>query len=172
MTSKCSFNMWSSDRDDKAQSNHDIPFSLMASISRFFASSLSFPSGLLRVKRQAANSRLGFLGKPSSSRFSTGILTWNQKDLSRFFVCLNGGLVTWPLVLGGLAFDRPFCVSQVTQVLPACRRLLFPLLHAEKVPFPRATKEIGDVCTQENPSVTWLKWCKDSNGWNLGEQAK
>ena len=29
-----------------------------------------------------------------------------------------------------------------------CRRLLFPLLHAEKVPFPRATKEIGDVCTQ------------------------
>ena len=25
--------------------------------------------------------------------------------------------------------------------LPACRRLLFPLLHA-------ATKEIGDVCTQ------------------------
>ena len=26
--------------------------------------------------------------------------------------------------------------------LPACRRLLFPLL------FPRATKEIGDVCTQ------------------------
>ena len=25
--------------------------------------------------------------------------------------------------------------------LPACRRLLFPLLHAE-------TKEIGDVCTQ------------------------
>ena len=40
--------------------------------------------------------------------------------------------------------------------LPACRRLLFPLLHAEKerlrnavvVPFPRATKEIGDVCTQ------------------------
>ena len=32
--------------------------------------------------------------------------------------------------------------------LPACRRLLFPLLHAEKVPFPRATKEIGNVCTQ------------------------
>ena len=32
-------------------------------------------------------------------------------------------------------------------VLPACRRLLFPLLHAV-VPFPRATKEIGDVCTQ------------------------
>ena len=112
MTSKCSFNMWSSDRDDKAQ---NIPFSLMASISRFFASSLSFPSGLLRVKRQAANSRLGFLGKPSSSRFSTGILTLNQKDLSRSFVCLNGGLATWPLVLGGLAFDSPLCVSQVTQ---------------------------------------------------------
>ena len=48
--------------------------------------------------------------------------------------------------------------------LPACRRLLFPLLHAEKgrlrnavanrvpashVPILRATKEIGDVCTQE-----------------------
>ena len=32
--------------------------------------------------------------------------------------------------------------------LPVCRRLLFPLLHAEKGPFPRATKEIGDVCTQ------------------------
>ena len=38
--------------------------------------------------------------------------------------------------------------------LPACRRLLFPLLHAEKglflffFSFPRATKEIGDVCTQ------------------------
>ena len=32
--------------------------------------------------------------------------------------------------------------------LPVCRRLLFLLLHAEKVPFPRATKEIGDVCTQ------------------------
>ena len=30
--------------------------------------------------------------------------------------------------------------------LPACRRLLFPL-------FPRATKEIGDVCTQAN---NWL----------------
>ena len=39
----------------------------------------------------------------------------------------------------------------ITQKLLACRRLLFPLLHAEKeeeVPFPRATKEIGDVCTQ------------------------
>ena len=31
----------------------------------------------------------------------------------------------------------------LSNVLPACRRLLFPLL-----PFPRATKEIGDVCTQ------------------------
>ena len=29
--------------------------------------------------------------------------------------------------------------------LPACRRLLFSLLHAEK---GRSTKEIGDVCTQ------------------------
>ena len=33
--------------------------------------------------------------------------------------------------------------------LPACRRLLIPLLHAEK----RATKEIGDVCTQATPQV-------------------
>ena len=29
---------------------------------------------------------------------------------------------------------------RLAQRLPACRRLLFP--------FPRATKEIGDVCTQ------------------------
>ena len=64
-----------------------------------------------------------------------------------------------------------FCISRFISCdgnydgqLPACRRLLFPLLHAEKgrlrnavanrvpasgwVPFPRATKEIGDVCTQ------------------------
>ena len=40
--------------------------------------------------------------------------------------------------------------------LPACRRLLFPLLHAEKVPFPRATKEIGDVCTQATTGLTRL----------------
>ena len=33
--------------------------------------------------------------------------------------------------------------------LPACRRLLFPLLHAEKVPFPRATKEIA-ACNKGN----------------------
>ena len=32
-------------------------------------------------------------------------------------------------------------------LLPACSCLLFPLLHAD-VPFPHATKEIGDVCTQ------------------------
>ena len=32
-------------------------------------------------------------------------------------------------------------ISQTLHWLPACRRLLFPL-------FPRATKEIGDVCTQ------------------------
>ena len=38
--------------------------------------------------------------------------------------------------------------KQATYRLPAGRRLLFPLLLAEKVPFPRATKEIGDVCTQ------------------------
>ena len=37
--------------------------------------------------------------------------------------------------------------------LPACRRLLFALLHAEKGP-PRATKEIGDVCTQAKLRAT------------------
>ena len=40
--------------------------------------------------------------------------------------------------------------------LPVCRRLLFPLLHAEKVgPFPRETKEIGDVCTQASLCPLW-----------------
>ena len=44
--------------------------------------------------------------------------------------------------------------------LPACRRLLFNLLHAEKVPFPRATKEIGDVCTQANHlAANHLRFC-------------
>ena len=43
------------------------------------------------------------------------------------------------------------------KALPACRRLLFPLLHAEKVPFPRATKEIGDVCTQAKESIFFAK---------------
>ena len=46
----------------------------------------------------------------------------------------------------GESFPPPLVASFVP--LPACRRLLFPLLHAEKVPFPRAPKEIGDVCTQ------------------------
>ena len=36
-------------------------------------------------------------------------------------------------------------ISLIISWLPACRRLLFPLF-----PFPRATKEIGDVCTQAN----------------------
>ena len=46
----------------------------------------------------------------------------------------------------GLVWD--FYVSKILiSCLPACRRLLFPLLH---VPFPRATKEIGDVRTQAN----------------------
>ena len=35
-------------------------------------------------------------------------------------------------------------ISWHIRTLPACRRLLFPLLHAE------TTKEIGDVCTQAN----------------------
>ena len=43
---------------------------------------------------------------------------------------------------------RRLIIPSSALILPACRRLLFPLLHAEKVPFPRATKEIGDVCTQ------------------------
>ena len=37
-------------------------------------------------------------------------------------------------------------------LLPACRRLLFPLLYVEIVPFPRATKEIGEVCMQATDS--------------------
>ena len=44
--------------------------------------------------------------------------------------------------------------KQATYRLPAGRRLLFPLLLAEKVPFPRATKEIGDVCTQATYRVS------------------
>ena len=55
--------------------------------------------------------------------------------------------------------------EEISQRLPACRRLLFPLLHAEKGPFPRATKEIGDVCTQakstlEVYSQNYLLRCK------------
>ena len=44
--------------------------------------------------------------------------------------------------------------------LPTCRRLLFPLLHT----FPRATKEIGDVCTQANipPSTSPFNACHAS----------
>ena len=34
-------------------------------------------------------------------------------------------------------------VAGFSPLLPACRRLLFP--------FPRATKEIGDVCTEASP---------------------
>ena len=36
--------------------------------------------------------------------------------------------------------------------LPACRRLLFPLLHC----YTRATKEIGDVCTKATKKATVL----------------
>ena len=47
--------------------------------------------------------------------------------------------------------DRPaFFNISPGKTLPACRRLLFPLLHAEK---GRATKEIGDVCTQARENV-------------------
>ena len=48
-------------------------------------------------------------------------------------------------ILGPVFF---FKLINPSPSLPACRRLLFPLLHAEKGSFPRATKEIGDVCTQ------------------------
>ena len=41
------------------------------------------------------------------------------------------------------------------KTLPACRRLLFPL-------FPRATKEIGDVCTQARQP-----WFSSSNSSNV-----
>ena len=37
------------------------------------------------------------------------------------------------------------------KTLPACRRLLFPLLYVEKG--PHATKEIGDVCTQARENM-------------------
>ena len=46
------------------------------------------------------------------------------------------------------------CLTEFSKTTKNCLRadgrLLFPLLHAEKVPFPRATKEIGDVCIQAN----------------------
>ena len=42
--------------------------------------------------------------------------------------------------------NKTFNLSHLLFYLPACRRLLFPLLH--DVPFPRAAKEIGDVCAQ------------------------
>ena len=43
----------------------------------------------------------------------------------------------WALIrIGALIGEEAF----ISIRLPACRRLLFPLLHA--------TKEIGDVCTQ------------------------
>ena len=37
------------------------------------------------------------------------------------------------------------------KTLPACRRLLFPLLYVEKG--PHATKEIGDVCLQARENM-------------------
>lgn len=84
------------------------PFSLIASKSLFFASSLSLPSGFVIVNRQAASSRLGFFGKPSSSRFSTGIIiSYNfskevsKKMSSSIFWRMS---VTWPRVLSGLAW--------------------------------------------------------------------
>ena len=48
-------------------------------------------------------------------------------------------------------------------LLPACRRLLFPLLHA--------TKEIGDVCTQARrrlPSPQFFFWGKWGGGRGWG----
>ena len=49
-------------------------------------------------------------------------------------------------LLQDYAVDMPnFLFSGGREHLPACRRLLFPLLHAEK---GRATTEKGDVCTQ------------------------
>ena len=47
------------------------------------------------------------------------------------------------------SFSRETTVKKISTLgflLPACRRLLFP--------FPRATKEIGDVCTQARFSFT------------------
>ena len=64
--------------------------------------------------------------------------------------------VTWLNQVTVYTGDINYKAYLLRKQLPACRRLLFPLLHVEKaglwkrdvVPFPRATKEIGDVCTQ------------------------
>ena len=58
-------------------------------------------------------------------------------------------------VLLGSHTRPPKFISAPLKALPACRRLLFPLLHV--VPFPRATKEIGDVCTQAAESQTFYQ---------------
>lgn len=53
---------------------------------------------------------------------------------------------------GFITFDLKYNVCLLSGgALPACRRLLFPLC-TQKVPFPRATKAIGDVCTQARRS--------------------
>ena len=57
------------------------------------------------------------------------------KELNTYWIPAKSYCYSWP-------------ANKRHTTLPACRCLLFPLLHAEKVPFPRATKEIGDVCTQ------------------------
>ena len=49
-------------------------------------------------------------------------------------------------VLGLRIHTRAQSQFQQFLLLPACRHLLFPLLHAEK--------EIGDVCTQAMLAVT------------------
>ena len=56
-----------------------------------------------------------------------------------------------------IILDRAF-YSTATHALACVHSLLFPLLHVEKVPFPRATKEIGDVCTQTTHALATLEW--------------
>ena len=52
----------------------------------------------------------------------------------------------WPF-----SYKRAYICAPKSPYLPACRRLLFPLLHAEKGTFSACNKDIGDVCTQAKP---------------------
>ena len=68
----------------------------------------------------------------------------------------NGFLAGVPLLPPpSRVVSRPNSLPLRKPALPACRSLLFPLLHAEKVPFPRATKEIADVCTQASEHTAY-----------------
>ena len=83
----------------------------------------------------------------STSSIQTGILVWHMTIIFTFVFNFCQHWTTIPQV------TQAHTCQVVDYTLPAGRRLLFPLLHAEKGPFPRATKEIGDVCTQANYSL-------------------